>query len=217
MSDFNVTAAVDAILEGKSIGDVLKHPHVATIEGKILGGISCSGCGEIDHMIVKEVSSYDQGFYTCIAECEQCGDVVELEVVLQDEAKISMVKENVVGFDGGVYIPISEGGLMNGNYLKFNSGLKAYVVSAENGKDFNIFFNENGVPDPDEAYVLNTRVTFKVISFRNGQAKLVSMVNDNANKLKAGTTFYADQRELQKYAKMAAPKSNPAMNGKFKY
>ena len=92
-------------------------------------------------------------------------------------------------------------------YIKFNSGINGYIITDGKGDKVIIFSQPEG-----EHEVLNHHVTFKVISIRNGMAKLVSMVNDNINKHKAGSLYYASKEDLQTVAKHSLPRSKVLMD-----
>lgn len=210
MATREVKKIVDGLLEGKALSSFITNPIKPSIEGKFISGAACPHCSGKDVLQVTKVCSESNGCYTVVTKCSECNEVTEVEL-LMDEDSVMAVKEDRCQFDGRIFTSIMESGLMNGNYLKFNSGVKGFIV--KNGNDNIIVFEDPG----EDSKPLNTRVTYKVISFRNGQAKLISMVNDKASGFKAGTIFYAAKNELQQYAKMSKPRQNPAMAGKFKY
>lgn len=213
----SVTEIVDQLLEGKPLSDLLTSPEDSAITGKRLVGVVCPNCEAEDSMVVKKVLEGDNGFYTVVAECSSCSEPSELEIVVKEGTSIG-VKDNDLVFEGkvfeGITAAVLEGGLMNGNYLKFGSGVTGYISKNEKGDNI-ISFEEPG--EGVEYLPLNTKVTYKVISFRNQMARLMSMVNDNPNKLPSGTIFFADKKELQNAAKMAKPRTNASMDGRFKY
>lgn len=210
MSSRKISEIVNGILEGQSISDFLTNPLNTTIEGSKLIGSKCPHCEAENSLIVMKVLSEDQNFYNVTAKCAECDEISELELVLREEDVINKTEEGI-SFDGQIFAPVFEG-IMTGNYLKFNNGTKCYLSKTDTGDNLITFEPVGDGPEK----LLNTRVTFKIISFRNGLAKIISMVNDNANKLPAGTIFFVDKGDLQKQAKISAPKQNASMAGKFK-
>lgn len=212
MVDTNVSKIVDQLLEGKELSKLLSCPANSNLIGKKISGVPCHVCAAEDSLIITDVLEEDQGFYTVTAKCLECDDPVELEIVLKDNTKM-ITTDEAVEFDGKVFAMCNEGGIMNGNYAKFNNGTKAFISKDENGNNIITFTPPSG----DDFKQVNTKVTYKVISFRNNMAKIISMTNDNANKLNAGEIFFVDKQELQQNAKFTSPRANSAMAGRFKY
>lgn len=208
MQGYDVPGMVDRLLEGEDLHSVLSTPQELALKGKTLLNYPCSACDGQQAEIVEAIEDKD-GSTTLTVKCTSCGDVVEL----QTEGEIAHVMscDEGVSFDSNLYFPITEG-LMVGNYLKFNSSVSVFIFMNEK-KEYTIGFGEQ----PAGSKVMNTRVIFKVLSFKNGQAKLISMVKDSVNKIPEGTIFYADNKDLQRYAKMAKPRQSSSMKGRFKY
>lgn len=212
MEKKSVSQIVDGLLEGKELSDFLTNPNKTSLVGKKIAGCNCPSCGEEDCMVVTDVITEDQNFYTVMAKCLECEEPAELELVLREDGEMK-ANDEALTFEGRVYSACNEG-LMNGNYLKFNNGTVGYVTQNEKGENIITFVQ----PEEGQDYkTINNRVTFKVISFRNGMAKIISMVNDNAGKFPAGTLFYADKNELQRQAKVSKPRQNTSLDGRFKY
>ena len=173
------------MLEGsKGLSDLLTNTE-ETIVGKKILNCNCPKCNAEDSMIISSVIDSDQNFYNVIAKCSECNENTEFEIVLKGEESPDISEESIK-FSGRMFYPMFEG-LMTGNYVKFNSNSKGFIIPNENGDNV-ISFDQ---PEEEEnTKSLNSRVTFKIISFRNGFAKIISMVNDNFNKDKAGTIYF---------------------------
>ena len=210
MKSLNVSAVVDGLLEGKDLDTLIQNPNKVNLIGAKIQGLTCPSCNGTD-MEVCSVLDESEDSVTVLVKCCGCNEPSELELVPAGNFNPS-ITEGILNFEGKVYEPLTEG-IMNGNYLKFNNGVKAFITKDATGDNY-ISFEE---PAEGDFTPLNTKVTFKVISFRNGFAKIISMVNDNSGKLAAGTIFYVSKEDLQSQAKVSKPKQNPSMDGKFKY
>lgn len=202
---------VAGLMEGKPLSSLIKNPEHESLVGKTLANVVCEACNESGAVKVTKVLDTDQGFYTVLAKCENCGEPMEVELVVKEGTEIQVKDSNLL-YEGNAFMPITESGIMNGNYLKFANSTKAWITQNETGDNELVFQQpeEGGKP-------LNVRVTFKVISFRNGKAKLITMTRDNANGFPEGTLVYADKADLQQNAKIAKPRQNSSMAGRFKY
>lgn len=209
----DISKIVDGLLEGHPLSTFITNPSKPSIVGKKLMAVRCPSCGAIDTLVVASAEEEDQGFYTINVSCDSCMEPTEMEIVLLDNTPPEVTEEGATFENANYFTPVNEGGLMNGNYLKFNSNMTAFIVPGEKDKEYNIVLDDPG----KDAFKLNTRVTFKVISFRNGKAKIISMVNDGMNKLPSGTIFYMNTKDLQTFAKVSKARMNPSLQGRFAY
>lgn len=202
---------ISGLLEGKPLSSLIKNPEKESLVGKTLTNVVCEACNETGTVKVTRVLDTDQGFYNVLAKCESCGEPMEVELVIKEGTEIHIKDTNLL-YEGNAFFPITESGIMNGNYLKFGNSTRGWIIKNDTGE------NELVFEEPDQpAKPLNVRVTFKVISFRNGKAKLVAMTKDNVNGFPEGTLIYADKKDLQQNAKIAKPRMNSGMAGRFKY
>jgi hypothetical protein len=205
----NMEKVVDKLLEGAPLSILLTDPSFPSIFGKYLDGVECPHCQTVGELSVTKEMEADQGFYTVLVTCDNCSEVTEMEVVVQEGTKMD-ASDKALMFEGRVF-GIYEGGIMTGNYLKIHSGTRGFILD-QDGQNLIVF------DEPDEGTEfkhLNTHVTFKVLSFRNELAKIISMVKDNANKYPAGTMFLVDKREIQQHAKVSSPRQHGSMAGRY--